>query len=290
MGVKVVVKFFKGSSNEEADIERKDVDLKLSIHPDQETSASDFQKSYFQDELDNLPKIKEGDINISTTYVYDLEDKLEIGVYFRNGLSKAVNMDKVQLLLINSKNELVCSDIFNLREMGDVPAHSARPWKVYFDKANIDMEKSKHTPLVVQFNTNIRTISAPNLKLDVLQLNIMDDEQDMYRQKFQRYVDTLPALEEGQFSINTYSIVKPSEVGYIVTLVMRNSSVKQINIEKFPIILKDNEGNILKKEIINNNLIINPISANVYSYFILFDDEQQIPDSKDIKVYFNAQR
>lgn len=268
--------------------ERKDVELKLSIHPNQETSASDFQKSYFQDELNNLPKVKEGDINISTTYVYDLEDKLEIGVYFRNGLSEAINMDKVKLLLLNSNNELVGSNIFNLREMGDIPAHSARPWKIYFDKAKIDVEKSKQTPLVLQFDTNIKTISSPKLKLDVLQLDIAEDEKDMYRKKFQEYVDILPALEEGQFSINTYSITKPSDVGYIITLVMRNSSGNQLNIEKLPIILKDNEGNILKKEIINNNLIINPLSANVYSYFILIDGEQQIPDPKEVKVYFNA--
>ncbi|QPW55873.1 SLAP domain-containing protein [Clostridium botulinum] len=74
--------------------ERKNVDLGLSLEPERGQIISKVQKEIIEEDLKNLDPLKENDINISTTYVFDMGDKLEASIF--------LEMDfQIRLILMN---------------------------------------------------------------------------------------------------------------------------------------------------------------------------------------------
>src|SRR3712207_645890 len=146
--------------------ERKNVDLGLSLEPERGQIISKVQKEIIEEDLKNLDPLKENDINISTTYVFDMGDKLEASIFFRNGLSNPINFDELALTLVNSKNEEVATEIFLLREVGTIPGKSARPWKLYFHKEKMVKVPDKLEDCKVIFNKDIKAISTVEVEFE----------------------------------------------------------------------------------------------------------------------------
>ena len=113
----------------------------LSLLDAEENIVSNVQKEIFEDEIKELPPIKEGELNVTGMYVYDGEDKLEVKIYIRNGLSYNLNLDIIPFVITNSKGKVLASQEFNLASLGTLPPHSARPLKLYFDKKNVKVDK-----------------------------------------------------------------------------------------------------------------------------------------------------
>lgn len=73
----------------------KAVNTEISIHPDMEGSISKFQRECLEEELESLPVIKEGEVDVNTDFFFDLGDRYEASIFIRNGLSRAVNLEKI---------------------------------------------------------------------------------------------------------------------------------------------------------------------------------------------------
>jgi len=213
----------------------KKAKLKLYINDEHEAAHAVAKKEYYSDELESLPDMNEGEININTTYVFDLGDKVEVAVYFRNGLSKAINFDKVPLKILNSNDEVMAKQTFELRDVGDIPAFSAVPWKLYFDKENvladkIEMQEGWH----IVFDTNIKAIN--NIKIE---FENVPPELDI--NKLRKYLDKLPRMSPGNISISLYEVEKNNEGELGVALIIRNASDKKVKVDKIPITIKNND-------------------------------------------------
>jgi SLAP domain-containing protein len=213
----------------------KKAKLQLYINDNHEAAHATSKKEFYQDELESLPEMNEGDININTTYVFDSGDKMEVGVYFRNGLSKAINFDKVPLKILNAKNEVVANQIFELREVGDIPAYSAMPWKLYFNKENvftdvIAMQDGWH----IVFDTNIKAYNTIKIEFE----NVPDKPEFS---KLHKYLDKLPPMASGNISISLFEIQKGNNGELDLALIIRNAASKKIKVEKIPITIKNNE-------------------------------------------------
>lgn len=110
------------------------LDIKLSLLEKDQDVMSKVQKEILEEELDELVPIKEGEINVAGIYAYDLGDKYEVKAYLRNGIEKQINFEEIPFKIINSKGELLASQTFDLKSMGNIPSYCARPCVLYFDK------------------------------------------------------------------------------------------------------------------------------------------------------------
>lgn len=243
--------------------ERKVVDTKLSIHPEIEDRLSNFQKECLTDEISALPPIKEGDVNVSTDYIFDMGDSYEASIFIRNGLVKDINLENVPFMIVDSEGKVLASKIFDLREVGDIPAGTVRPWKIYFSKNEVSLEAQDLRELKIVFDTRIKAEATVKVEYE----NLPEQVSVKNKEKYTKFLESLPLLRKGQVSISTYDVYKMREGGIAVTIVIRNGSNKTINVEKLPVTIIDAEGEMTASGMFYlKDVSISPYKAKIYNF------------------------
>lgn len=242
---------------------REYVPTVLSLLSKDENVISDVQKEILEDEIKELPPIEEGQLNISGIYSYDLGEKLETKVYIRNGLSENLNLGNIPLLIINSKGETLARQVFNLESLGTLPPHSARPLKLYFDKKNVNVDSISldDWQIVLDGKFDITT------KVKTVYESLPEGIEVGDKLVFDKFLDELPELKEGEFSISTFSIGIQKDGNILVTSVMRNTTNQPIAIDKVPMTVIDANGRIVKSNLFKlDNFIVNPARARICNF------------------------
>ncbi|WP_333860228.1 SLAP domain-containing protein [Clostridium sp.] len=235
----------------------------LSLLDEEENVVSDVQKEIFEDEIKELPPIEEGQLNISGIYFYDVEDKLEVKVYIRNGLSYNLNLNKIPLVITNSKGDVLASQKFNLSSLGTLPPHSARPLKLYFDKKNVKVDKINQDDWQVALDGEFNITSKVSPRYEGLPEDI--DVKD--KLVFDKFLEELPEMTEGEFSISTFSVGLQKNGNILVTAVMRNATDKPITIDKIPITVLDAKRRAVKSEKFTlNDFTVSPYRAKICNF------------------------
>lgn len=241
---------------------REEVPTVLSLLEHEAVVMSDVQKEVLQDEVSELPAIKEGDINVSGVYAYDLEDKIEVKIYIRNGLSQNVNFDYIPFIIVNSKGDVLAYQMFNLKELGDIPPHSARPWKLYFDKVNV-YSKIPMDDWKISFDSGLKVEEFIDVEYENLPEGIGAQEKSV----FDKFLMELTKLKTGEFSVSTFSLGIQKDGNMLVTLLMRNGSAKPIKIDKIPVTVKDTKGNVIKSNLFElDEFIVSPFKAKICNF------------------------
>lgn len=235
----------------------------LSLLDEEENVVSDVQKEIFEDEIRELPPIEEGQLNVSGIYLYDVGDKLEVKVYIRNGLSYNLNLNKIPLVITNSKGDVLASQKFNLSSLGTLPPHSARPLKLYFDKKNIKVDKIPEDDWQVALNGEFNITSKVRPRYEGIPESI--DVKD--KLVFDKFLEELPEMTEGEFSISTFSVGLQKNGNILVTAVMRNATDKPITIDKIPITVLDAKRRAVKSEKFTlDDFTVNPYKARICNF------------------------
>lgn len=238
------------------------IETKLSLPENLDNIVSDVQKEILNDEVAQLAPIKENDVNISTVYVFENKDNIEAKVYFRNGLSRKINFEYLPLLMVNSHNEVVGKKTFNLKEMGNLPPDSARPWKLFFEKSVIDMGKFSPSDCKIIFDTRLKAVEYAPITLDE---NSVGDKK--YVSMFQDFMKTLKGVQKGSINITKFKIALQEQGKILVILMIRNGCSKSISIEKLPITIKDEKGTIVASGVFETNgLTVAPMKARVCNF------------------------
>lgn len=141
------------------------LDIKLSLLEKDQEVMSKVQREILEEELDELVPIKEGQVNVAGIYAYDLGDKYEVKAYLRNGMKNEINFEKIPFKIINSKGELLASQVFDLKLMGNIPSYCARPWTLYFDKENVFVNKIPVNDWKLVFDNSLKALR--NLTVDI---------------------------------------------------------------------------------------------------------------------------
>lgn len=253
-------------NNEESKIKvdsKEYVPTVLSLLDKDENVVSDVQKEIFEEEIKELPPIEEGQLNISGIYVYDLGKKFETKVYIRNGLSENLNLGNIPLLIINSKGETLARQIFNLNSLGTLPPHSARPLKLYFNKENVNVESipADDWSIVLDGNFNVTTTVNPIYESLPEGIDVED------KLVFDKFLEELPELKEGEFSISTFSVGVQKDGNILVTSVMRNATNRPMSIDKVPVTVLDAEKRIVKSNLFKlEDFVVNPDRARICNF------------------------
>lgn len=231
----------KVEGNKKQNGKNKYVSTKLSLLNKDDVVISDVHKEIMKDEIKELPPIKEGQLNLSGVYIYDVGNKYEVKVYVRNGLSYNLNLKDIPIVIKNSKGEILASKMFDFTKIGQLPPHSVRPVKIYFDKEDF---KTDNVPddWKIALNGTFKISREIKPVYEGLPENI--DDKD--RQVFEEFLEGLPKIEEGEFSISTFSIGINTDGNILVTCVMRNASSKIVTVNKVPMTLLNQDKKVVK--------------------------------------------
>lgn len=248
---------------EKIEDDRLEVSTVLSLLEHDDNVMSDVQKEILEEEISELDPIKEDQLNVSGIYAYNSGDKLEVKVYIRNGLSKSVRLEYVPFVISNSKGETLAYQIFNLESLGEIPAHSARPVKLYFEKKNVYVDTISMDDWNVGFDTRINVKRRVRAEYENLPKDINVEEKII----FDNFLKELPELNEGEFTVSTFSIGVQKNGNILITLVMRNGTNKPIKLDKIPMSVKDANGNVVKSNLFElNDFAVSPFRARVCNF------------------------
>lgn len=144
------MKFFNKTNNKQKQIEdiknkykekkakeKEDIELELSLRPNEEIKTSKVVRDVYKEEISEFAKINEGDLNVSTSYIFRAEDGYEASIYIRNATKFNINLENPCLIVTNEDGKILLQKIFNGEELGTIPAFSVRPWKIYFDNTYV---------------------------------------------------------------------------------------------------------------------------------------------------------
>lgn len=285
----MVKKINKNETNESGsiNIETLEVPTVLSLLENDDNVMSDVQKDILEDEIQELPPIKEGEINIFGIYAYDEGEKLEVKAYIRNGLSEEVVLESVPLAVLNSKGDVLAHQMFNLKSIGTIPSHGARPVKLYFEKKNVFVDEIPTNDWSIGFDVNVKAAKKVNVSYEKLPKSIALEDK-LVLDKFLR---NLPDLKQGQFSISTFSVGIQKDGDIVVTVVMRNGNTESMGLKEVPITLIDNNENVVKSNLFKlENFEIGALKARIFNF--AFPTNFRLENNvalNDWKVEFNLQ-
>ncbi|WP_434294260.1 SLAP domain-containing protein [Clostridium botulinum] len=261
------------------------LDIKLSLLEKDQDVMSKVQKEILEEELDELVPIKEGEINVAGIYAYDLGDKYEVKAYLRNGIEKEINFEEIPFKIINSKGELLASQTFDLKSMGNIPSYCARPCVLYFDKKNVFVDKISVDDWKLVFDNSLKAVR--NLMVDIE--NLPEGIDAKSKKVYTDFLEGLSDLKEGEVSFSKFSIGINENGHLLVTIVVRNGCNKGINIEKLPMTIRDEKGNFVVSEVFElKDLKVSPMKAKVCNFaFPLQIKEKAVIPLDSWKIEYN---
>ncbi|EDS77410.1 putative conserved protein [Clostridium botulinum C str. Eklund] len=256
----------------------KAVNTEISIHPDMEGSISKFQRECLEEELESLPVIKEGEVDVNTDFFFDLGDRYEASIFIRNGLSRAVNLEKIPFIVLGKNNEELGRKIFNLREVGEIPTRSVRPWKIYFQKDELNIEENDLKDLKIVFDSRLKAAGVVNVKYENLPGGISTQK----RENYQKFLENLPLLREGQVTMTAYDVYTTDDDAIAVELVVRNGRHNGVDIKRVPLSIYDKDNKLVASGTFYlEDVSINPISAKIYLF--TFSKDELLREDFDFK-------
>ncbi|WP_066633939.1 SLAP domain-containing protein [Desulfolucanica intricata] len=249
-------------SEEDLTGKEKNVEIALSVHPDFADRVSDKQKEFMIKELAQLSPIKEGEIAINGVYIVPSGDKVEVGIYIRNGLNRTIRLGGMYLILINKEKKELARQFFQLSNLGDIPPHTARPGEIFFDRENVFVDNIPRDDWKIIFN-KIKAEKTVNIEFE----NLPDWIPDKEREDLEILLRELPAIKPGTLDISPYSAELIEDGRLVATVIFRNASEKTVKFNKLTLALLDARKRKVATALFNiDDLLIRPNKARLWTF------------------------
>ncbi|KYH34448.1 hypothetical protein CLTEP_16000 [Clostridium tepidiprofundi DSM 19306] len=271
----------KGNNYNIAGINRNEyVDLKLSLKSDTLSTISELHKEYIIEEISKLPPLKVGQININAVYAFDTVNKLEVYAYVRNSNDFAINFGTVKFRIIDDKQKTLAQQVFQLDSLGNIPAFSVRPFKLYFDKKNVYDNNFVNGTWKLVLDSDLAIKNVVDIELENIPV--------FHLEECKAFLKKLPIMEPGNISISLYKISKRENGDIAISILIRNATNKGLEISKLPITVTNVENNqtIIKGSFNIAKIIISPCKAQVVNLIFKKDELPNSIDVSKLKIIF----
>ena len=226
------MKFFEKFSSKKANVEKlknqyskekaneeEKIKLDLSLPPKEEIKTSKVVRDVYKEELEEMADINEGDLNITTSYVFKAHDSYEASIYIRNATKFNINLENPCFIVVDENGKIILQSIFNGEELGTIPPFSARPWKIDFDNTYVPESVN-----LAKCKVNFKAAKPFAEKGEVsVGFKILEGLDDKKASNIIDYNFRLPLLKENEVNFNLESTeIKKGKLGF--NIVVRNST------------------------------------------------------------------
>ncbi|HEX5564000.1 MAG TPA: accessory Sec system S-layer assembly protein [Sporosarcina sp.] len=219
-----------------------EVETTLSLHP--QWALSQEQEYVFRFLSNELEPLKPNQISLSGIDI-DVEQangNWLVKAFFRSSLDQPITIGPVELLLLDENGEVIASQEFDLNELGELPARSARPWVFVFEKSNTFVEQPPKENWKLAFN--VQSMAPHKLELDKAWEEGLSAEQ---KDALAKVVEQLPKLKPREVNFAGFQVKQQDDKSISVSLFIRNGHSKQISVETLPLELLDATGDIVAR-------------------------------------------
>ncbi|QHN50477.1 accessory Sec system S-layer assembly protein [Geobacillus stearothermophilus] len=215
----------------------EDVYTELSLHPSWNVPA---EEQYVLRFLNNeLPPLKPNQISLSGISLSKEIDGVVVSAFVRHSLPKPIQIGRVPLLLLREDGSVLARKEFDLRELGELPPKTSRPWRFIFghDTLRTDDIPSEGWKLAFELKPKHR------LELDKSWEEALPETE---KEALRRLVDELGPPKAGEVNFfGLQAVVADGELR--VTVLIRNGSDKTIYLEQLPLQVEDAAGEVVAK-------------------------------------------
>lgn len=222
------------------------LELKLSIHPDEIYKKNDLELEYMAEELNQLAPISEGEVSISTIYTVIYEDNIEIGYYLRNATQDAIILNKTPIRVLGSVEKVIDKRVIDLTDMGDIPPYSARPWRIFIDRSNLDLTENQLEKCTIDFD--VAEWDKPYTKIikEGKQPTPLTQEQLL---NFGKFLRSLPPVQNGYTNIDTFNIDINDTGELLVSIVVRHAMTNPVLLSRFQLAVLDEKNHCVARAV-----------------------------------------
>ncbi|ASS87122.1 accessory Sec system S-layer assembly protein [Geobacillus lituanicus] len=215
----------------------EDVYTELSLHPSWNVPAEEqYVLRFLNNEL--LP-LKPNQISLSGISLSKEIDGVVVSAFVRHSLPKPIQIGRVPLLLLREDGSVLARKEFDLRELGELPPKTSRPWRFIFghDTLQTDDIPSEGWKLAFELKPKHR------LELDKSWEEALPETE---KEALRRLVDELGPPKAGEVNFfGLQAVVADGELR--VTVLIRNGSDKTIYLEQLPLQVEDAAGEVVAK-------------------------------------------
>ena len=276
-------------TNSDSALETKQnaADIELHLNDYDKGVMSDFQKEFLKEELSQLPAIEDGQVSINGIYTFDIGDKIEVSVYLRNGLSQHINFERVPLVILKKNGDVIAKQVVDMSDFGILPPFSARPYKVYFDKANLLVDTISNDDFIIQFEKSISAVNTVKVELE----DIPESMDYELKNSLIKFLEDLPLIRGGDVNLEVYKTLRCMDNSISIVFMILNGSDEVIKLERLPMMIKDEKEQAVAMGVFDiENVIVNPRKAKVYDFTITEDYiVNKDFDITNCKVYFKSE-
>ncbi|UQD53430.1 accessory Sec system S-layer assembly protein [Bacillus methanolicus] len=213
----------------------------LSFHPDWELTNQ--EKYVYQYKHEQLPLLKPNQISITGIRLIEYNDGFVVVAFLRNTLPKAVRFEAVNLLLLDENGNAIAKKQFELDGLGELPSMACRPWRFLFSNEDKLTDTIPAEGWQIAFELKQ---SNPKHQLDLAE-SWEQQLSPLQKEQLEKLVTSLPALKQGEINFMGIEAKMTNEQNLAVTVLIRNGTDKNIQLEQIPLIVEDAAGDVVSK-------------------------------------------
>ncbi|MGD8190300.1 SLAP domain-containing protein [Brevibacillus ginsengisoli] len=242
-----------GLPNEVKQASSKRIHTELSLHPGWEQYL-DAEKKYTLRFLQaELPEMLEGTFGIAGFSLVPSEEGVTVTAFFRNATDYPLRFETMGLTIYVG-DQAFAREQFDLSDLGAIPAHTSRPWEVFFPKESFLLTNLIFDRWKIKLDLGKRTMVWPkHLDLSPAMEARMSEGQ---KNRLLELANRLPALEENQVEITGFDLGKTKDGKLVVGLLFRNALSTEYKPQKLNIRVATFEGELIASGTIDASSIV----------------------------------
>ncbi|OZI10401.1 accessory Sec system S-layer assembly protein [Bacillaceae bacterium SAS-127] len=225
-------------TNNDAQESTEEVETLLSIHP---AATISNEQMYVLRFLNNeLPLLKANQLSLSGIEWAEQPEGLAVSAFVRNSVDKELQLGEVRLLLLNEQQQVKAKHLFNMKEIGSLPARSSRPWTFMFPietiASSIDLAKENWTLAFDLTSTKHELDLAPAWE---------EALPEAQKEQLRKVVAELGDPGKDELNFTGLQAKFTADGQFHVTLLMRNGYEKNLKIEQLPLQVLDHQKDVI---------------------------------------------
>lgn len=228
----------------------------------------------------DLAPLKPNQISLSGVDLKHEGGQVTVTAFIRSSLSKAIYLQEMPLLLLGVNGEMLGRKVFNLSEIGEIPAKSSTPWVFTFGSDDVGaVEEFPKTGWKLAFE--LKTQKKHELDLEESWANSLKEEDKV---RLHQLVAEIQAPKPGEVNFMGLQAKQTEEGNLHVTMLIRNGSDKNIQLQQLPLEVTDaSEEVIAQGGFTLDNLEVKANTSKPWTF--IFPGELVLKENVDLSVW-----
>jgi accessory Sec system S-layer assembly protein len=211
---------------------KNEVTTKLSLHPSWDVPTE--QQYIFKFLANELQPLLPNQLSLSAINIEEEAGKWNVKAFFRSSLPQAIELGEIELIILDANNNKIAAQVFDFKELGTIPAESARPWVFTFNASSLTTNEIPAEGWQLAFN--LISLRGHQLDLDASWEQQLPEEQ---KKALADIVKTLPKLGKTEVNFTGLQIKLQENGNLAASIFIRNGNDTAINLEQLPLEILD---------------------------------------------------